>query len=131
VPKLNHSHGPVPSQVLARYPAARPVAAGRPRNQPTERGRVQPKPTSPAHAVPRAGGTRPGTPLFVSGQSVSPGQTRVFVRVTSGLPKAFKVGVPQEELEKLTPRRSALRLPPGVSSSLYRRGGHSAFFLSL
>jgi hypothetical protein len=113
--KLNHSHGPIPSQLLARYPAVPPVAVGRPRNHPTERSRVQPKPVPPARAVPQG----------------APSPTRVFVRLSSGLPKAFKAGTPHEEFEKLLlPRRSPLRLPPGVSSSLHRRGDTNAFFLT-
>jgi hypothetical protein len=32
----------------------------------------------------------------------APGPTHVFVRVTSGLPKAFKAGVPHEEFESTT-----------------------------
>jgi hypothetical protein len=55
----------------------------------------------------------------------------VFVRVTSGLPPGFKSGQPHEAFQKLLlARKSGLRLPEGVQSSLHRHGETGAFFLT-
>jgi hypothetical protein len=101
--KLNHSFGPVPSQVLtAGLGASRALADTQ---------------TAPEHL---------SRPTGASGT----GQTRVFVRVSKGLPKEFKAGTPHQQFRGLlTPRGLGLRVPSEVTSRLHRGGQTSAFFL--
>jgi hypothetical protein len=92
--KLNHSFGPVPSQVLTAG-----LGASR----------------APADTQKGANGT---------------GQTRVFVRVSKGLSKEFKAGVPHQQFQGLlTSRGLRLRMPSEMTSRLHRGGQTNAFFL--
>jgi hypothetical protein len=101
--KLNHSFGPVPSQVLtAGLGSSRALADTQ---------------TAPDHL---------SRPTGASGT----GQTRVFVRVSKGLSKEFKAGTPHQQFQGLlTPRGLGLRVPPEVTSRLHRGGQTGAIFL--